>query len=142
MTINRKVTGTASAMPTGLAMGVMTAMAIMLTGTLMASMMIHKEILQWGHSGYAVMFILILSSLIGASVAARKVKRRRLLSCMVSGGIYYLILLAITGLFFGGKYSGVGETGLLILCGSTLGFLMKYPGKPEIKRRKPRRYHG
>ena len=142
MTINRKVTGTASAVPTGMAMGVMTAMAIMLTGTLTASIMIHKEILQWDQSGYAVMLILILSSWIGTSVAARKIKRRRLLSCAVSGGIYYLILLAMTGLFFGGKYSGVGETGLLILCGSTLGFLMKYKAKPERIRRKRRMRHG
>ena len=142
MTINRKVTGTASTMSSGLAKGTISAMAIMLIGTLVASVMIHKEILQWSQSGYAVMLILILSSYVGASVAAQKIKRRRLLTCMVSGGAYYLILLVMTGLFFGGKYSGVGETGLLILCGSTLGFLMKYPEKSERIRRKPRRYHG
>ena len=142
MTINGKVTGAASTMPSGLAAGLTTAIAIMLTGTLATSMMIHKEILRWEHVGYAVMLILVISSWVGASVAAWKIKRRRFMICVVSGGIYYLILLAMTGLFFGGKYSGVGETGLLILCGSTLGFLMKYREKSGRKRRKPGRYHG
>lgn len=142
MTINRKVTGTASTIPSGLAKGAIYAMVITLLGTMTVSIMIHKEILQWEQSGYAVMLILILSSYVDASVAAQKIKRRRLFACMVSGGTYFLILLAMTGLFFGGKYSGVGETGLVILCGSTLGFLMKYPGKSERISRKPRRYHG
>lgn len=142
MTINRNVTGTAVTMPSGLTLGLITAMIIMLTGTVTASLMIHKEILHWEHTGYAVMLILMASSWIGASVAAQKIKRRRLMVCVASGATYYMTLLAVTGLFFGGKYSGVGETGLLILCGSTLGFLMKSPGKTRIKRRKLRGYHG
>ena len=142
MTVNRKVTGTASTIPSGLAVGVLAAVVTMLTGTLIASLMIDREMLPWKHSGYAVMIILIISSWVGAVVAAEKVKRRRLLVCMAAGGLYFLILLVMTGLFFGGTYSGVGESALLILCGSSLGVLMKYPVNPKRNRRKIKSYHG
>ena len=142
MTRNGKVTGRASSVPAGLASGVVAAIAVMLVGTLVTALMIDREILRWAHSGYAVMATLILSSWIGAAVAAGKVKRRRLLICESTGGIYFVVLLVMTGLFFGGRFSGVGETGMLILCGSTLGVLMKYPVKSGRNRRKIRRYHG
>ena len=142
MTFNGKVTGRATSVSAGLITGVIMAIAVMLTGTLITALMINKEILRWEYSGYAVMVTLIISSWTGAAVAAGKVKRRRFLICTSTGGIYFGVLLVMTGLFFGGKFSGVGESGLLILCGSTLGVLMKYPVKPERNRRKIRRYHG
>jgi putative membrane protein (TIGR04086 family) len=142
MTVNAKTTGRASSVPAGLASGVITAVAVMLAGTLITALMISEGVLRWNNSGYGVMVTLILSSWVGAAVAAGKVKRRRLLICASAGGVYFAVLLVMTGLFFGGKFSGVGETGLLILCGSTLGFFLKYPAKSERNRRKIRRYHG
>lgn len=142
MTVNRKVTGTTSSIPSGLAIGVLSAVVTTFMGILLASILIDNEIIKWRQSGYAVMIILIISSWIGAEVAANKIKRRRLMVCVVSAIGYFVALLMITGLFFGGKYSGVGESGLLILCGSTLGIIVKYPGKSERKRRKIRRRHG
>ena len=136
MTVNRKVTGTSLPIPSGLAIGVLSAVLTTFTGTLLASILIDKEIIMWGQSGYAVMIILIISSWIGAEVTANKIKRRRVMVCVASGVGYFIALLMITGLFFGGKYSGVGESGLLILCGSTLGIIVKYPGKSERKQRK------
>jgi len=41
----------------------------------------------------------------------------------VSGIIYFATLLVITALFFGAQYSAVGETSLLVLCGSILAAL-------------------
>ena len=35
--------------------------------------------------------------------------------CLAAGGGYYLCLLAITALFFGGQYQGVGVTALMVL---------------------------
>lgn len=142
MTVNGKPTGRASSVPAGLASGVFTAMLLTLTGTLITALMIDRGIIRWASSGYAVMAVLIISSWIGAAVAAGKVKRRRVMICGLTGGMYFVALIVMTGLFFGGRYSGVGESGLLILCGSTLGVLMKYPVKPERNRRKIRRYHG
>lgn len=139
MTVNRKVTGTASSIPSGLVIGALSAVVTTFIGTLLASILIDNEIIKWSNSGYAVMIILIISSWTGAEIAANKIKRKRVLICMTSGICYFITLLVITGLIFGGKYSGVGESGLLILCGSTLGIIAKYPRKSERKRRKIRR---
>lgn len=120
MTVNRKPTGTASSIPAGLGWGCASATAVMLMGTFVTAKMIDKEILGWNRSGYAIMVILLLSSWVGAMMASGRIKRRRLTICMAAGAVYMIMLMLMTALFFGGQYNGVGETGLLILCGSTL----------------------
>ena len=103
MVANRKVTGTASSMPMGLALAA---------------------------------FISLAVTLAGAAVAVGKIKRRRVYVCLLSGGIYYGILLAMTALFFGGQYQGMGVTALLVLAGSGLVALLGLRGE---KGAKPRR---
>lgn len=142
MTINRKVTGTASGIPSGLAVGVFAALTTMLTGAFAIAFLIQREILDWNHTGYAAMVLLIFTSWIGAAMSAEKIKRRRLMACAASGTAYFIVLLAITGLFFGGNYSGVGESALLIFCGSMLGFFVKSPEKTRGNIRKIRKRHG
>lgn len=138
MTVNRKPTGTASSIPAGLAWGGVTALGVTLLGALVTAKLIDSGAMEWSQSGYGVMVILILASWLGALTAAGRVKRRRLMICMGTGAVYLLLLLAMTALFFGGRYSGVGETGLLILCGSLLGVFTQMKGKTGKKRKKTR----
>ena len=138
MTVNRKPTGTAASIPAGLAWGAMAETAVTLAGTLAATALINREILKWDNSGYAILIILLLSSWIGAMVASGKIKRRRAVVCIASGLIYFLLLLMTAALFFGGRYSGVGETALLIFSGSILGIFSQYTNKNRRKRRKMR----
>lgn len=123
MRVNRKPTGRAAAVPVGLGWGLLTSAAITLLGCLFAAHLINREILSWDHSGYGVMVILLLSAWAGAAVTAAKIKRRKAVMCIGAGTAYFLLLMAMTALFFGGQYSGVGETGLMIFCGSMLGIL-------------------
>ena len=139
MTINKKVTGTSSSIPVGLAWGTFSSTAMTLAGAGIAAKLINGEIISWDQAGYAVLTILLISSWIGAMVAAGKIKRRRMVVCLASGVAYMMILLCATALFFGGKYSGVGETALLILCGSIVAVFSGYPGK---RRRKPMKTKG
>ena len=138
MRVNRKPSGTASTMPAGLAWGGVVAGCITLAGALVTSELIGREVLSWDHSGYAMMIVLMISSWAGSMTAAGKIRRRRLLVCLASGMIYFLLLLAATALFFGGRYSGVGETALLILCGSLLGVFIDNSGKTGSSRTKRR----
>lgn len=64
------------------------------------------------------MVLLIVSSFAGAMISFGRIKRQRMLVCIVSGVIYFAILMSITALFFGGQYSAVGTTALLVLAGS------------------------
>lgn len=141
MTVNAKPTGRASTIPVGLAWGAGTAMAGTLLGAGIGAKLMDKGYISWRSSGYAVLVILILSAWLGASVAAGKIKRQRLAVCLASAMIYFIVLMLVTALFFGGKYSGVGETMLLIFCGSMMGIFGKYPGKTKGNPGKTRRYN-
>ena len=123
MRVNRKPTGRADSVPVGLGWGLLTSVVITLSGCLLTAHLINREILSWDHSGYGVMVILLLSAWAGAAVTAAKIKRRKAVMCIGAGTAYFLLLMAMTALFFGGRYSGVGETGLMIFCGSMLGIL-------------------
>ena len=123
MRVNRKPTGRASAVPVGLGWGLLASTAITLSGCLLTANLINREIISWERSGYAIMVILLLSAWTGAAVTAGKIRRRRALMCLGAGIAYFLLLMTATALFFGGRYSGVGETGLMIFCGSMLGIL-------------------
>jgi len=141
MTVNRKPTGTASAVPAGLAAGVISAVAMTLLGALITAKLIDAQIIGWNASGYCVLLILVLSSWMGAVVSGRKIKRQRIAVCAATGVLYFGALLLTTALFFGGQYSGVGETALLIFCGSMLGVLTGYRGKTRRNNRKNRLYN-
>lgn len=136
MTVNRKTTGTASSIPAGLASGALVSIGMTLAGAFLTAKLLDSQILKWDNCGYGVLVILLISSWAGAVVTASKVKRKRLVMCLASGGIYFILLMISTALFFGGKYSGVGETGLLIFCGSMVGLFSGFPGKNRRKRRK------
>ena len=136
MTVNRKPTGTASAGPAGLAAGVISAVAMTLLGALITAKLIDAQIIGWNASGYCVLLILVLSSWMGAVVSAGKIKRQRIAVCAATGVLYFGALLLTTALFFGGQYSGVGETGLLVICGSILGIFTGVSGKTGRKRPK------
>ena len=89
--------------------------------------------------GYGAMGILVVSALSGALTAWSKIKRLRMQVCLLSGGIYYLALLGMTMLFFGGQFRGMGVTALMVACGSVLailgGFSKGRGGKPRYRRR-------
>lgn len=138
MTVNRKPTGTASTIPAGLASGTLAAVAMTLAGAAVTAKLIDAEVLGWDASGYAVLLILLMASWLGAMVTAGKIKRQRLAMCLSSGLVYFGVLMLMTALFFGGRYSGVGETGLLIFCGSMLGVFTGYGGKTGRNRQKIR----
>ncbi len=136
MVVNRKPTGRASAMPAGLATGALTAVGVTLAGAAVLAKLIEAGGIAENSSGYGIMMILLAASWLGSVVACRKIKRQLLAVCLMSGAVYFGILMLTTALFFGGRYSGVGETALLIICGSMLAVLWEFRGKRTSKRPK------
>lgn len=123
MVWNHKPTGKAASIPGGLALGGIISFAITLAGAAALAWLVHRERIAEENVGYGIMIVLLAASFAGAITAHKKIKRRRALICMMSGGTYLLTLLAMTALFFGGQYSGVGETALMVFCGAALGIL-------------------
>lgn len=136
MVVDRKVTGTASSTPGGLALGWGVGMGITVLGAAVCAHLISKETIAGEGIGYCAMVIVLLSTVLGALVSAGKIKRRRLQVCLMSGAVYYATLLAGTALFFGGQYQGMGVTGLLVLAGCGVVILMGMNGG---KQRRPRK---
>ena len=136
-----KLTAKAMSIPAGLALGILIALVVTVIGSGAAAWLILQGILGEGASGYCAMAILLLASITGASVSSGIIQRLRAQMCMAAGGGYYLCLLAMTVLFFGGQYQGMGVTALMVLCGSALVILLAPRGKNRsgCRRRKKRR---
>ena len=141
MVANKKITGTAASMPKGLAISGGISTLITLIGCAVIALMTDKEILAEKNIGYGIMLILILASYAGSISAWNLIKHRRVLVCTAAGAVYFVVLLSITALFFGGQYTAVMETSMLVLCGSTLGILsVSHPKRTKIRPNRKRTY--
>lgn len=123
-------------MPAGLLTGTLGAAAVTLAGAAVTAKLVDQEILPQENIGYAVMVLLITAAWTGASLSKKRIKRRIGLVCLLSGACFYVLLLAMTALFFGGHYDGAGETALLVFCGSLLPAIGKSGGKSRTKMRR------
>lgn len=135
MVANRKVTGTAVSIPVGIAWGVGIALMISVIGALLFSKMVDSQVLPENGIGYIAMSVILASSAIGAWVAGATIKHRRLLVCLLSGAVYYALLLAMTALLFGGQYQGMGVTALLVVAGCGSAALLNPSGRPKQRTR-------
>ena len=123
MVTQRKATGRASSLPGGLAWGALVSLAITLIGSGLVAILVDRGTMPVNGIGYGAMVILVVSALSGSWIAWKRIQRLRLQVCLISGAVYYLMLLGITILFFGGQFHGMGVTALMVACGSTLAIL-------------------
>lgn len=124
MVANRKPTGRAVSIPAGLTLGCISALLWTMAGVMLIAKLIDSEVIQETAIGYGASAILITASLLSSVLAFHKIKRQRVLICMAAGGTYFLSLLGITALFFGGQYQAVGVTAALVLAGSGTAVLL------------------
>lgn len=130
----KKLSGTAVSIPMGVILGsalsflITCALAGLLTWAVLGGFVSEKAL------GYFVMAILLIASFTGTLVSGVKIQRRRMLVSLITGVVYYAFLFAVTGVFFGGNYSGIGTTGFLILVGAlTSGILGLKSNKMAVK---------
>ena len=123
------------ALSVGAAVSILTTMSI----AALVSKLIVSETIPWEWIGYGTMFLLYMSSFLGAWSAYRLIRQQKLLISLMSGLIYFGILLSVTALFFGRQYEAVGVSGLVVLagCGSSglLGFDRKMGGNGRINKK-------
>ena len=140
MAVNRN-TGRAMSLPAGLAVGAGCSLAMTLGLTAVLAKLVEAETIPVEKIGYGIMVLLVTSSFAGAMVSFGRIKRQRLLVCGVSGVIYFAVLMSVTALFFGGQYSAVGVTALLVLAGSAAAALLGLRQGRGAKRTKIRVPH-
>jgi len=123
MVMKQKITGRASTIPVGLGSGAAVSLGITIISVTVIAKLVSAEYLEESKIGYCVMVMLMAASYGGAEMAVKRIKRQRLMVCMLSGLLYFGMLLGMTALFFGGQYEAVGVTGILVIGGAFLAVL-------------------
>lgn len=140
MVVNRKPTGTAKSMPYGLLMGWLLSAVLTVAACGVLAWLILGEKTGWSAMGYGAIGTLLVSSYAGAAVSCRLIQHRKLLVCLLSGGIYLCSLTVTAALLFGGGLEGVWLTALLVAGGSGTAALVhcaeKRDRRPGRKKRR------
>ena len=113
-----KVTGTARSMPAGIGLGSLLSIAITVAGAFVITWLVSAQRLSKEGIGYGIALVQFLGAAFGAWLAAMMIKHRRVQVCLLTGCGYFVALLGSNALFFGGHYSGIGVSAIVILLGS------------------------
>lgn len=133
MIYNHKVTGRALSMPASFAIGVCISLGMTLILSAILAQLISIEKVEWERVGYWIMAILLTASAIGTKATCLMVKRRKAISCLIAGILYWLGLLIIAALFYGGQYTGIGVTGIVIIFGCSAVCLLELRGERRTR---------
>ena len=106
---------------------------ITVIGAAVLAWMMSGEKLSGDGLGCGIIVVLLVSSYVGALIASNKIKRLRVQMCILSGVVYYLSLVAVTALFFGGKYQGMGVTAIVVIIGCVSASITMLSGKKSNK---------
>ena len=101
----------------GIGIGLVVSLLCTVLGSAIAAWVLATEKIGEGSVGYVAVILLLLSSMFGALASSTCIQQKRLPVCLLSGGVYLLLLFGINVLFFQGAYRGVGESALVILAG-------------------------
>lgn len=82
---------------------------------------------------YFVLVLIMVSVFLGTITGGKSAGEYKKIVCLITGTAIFSSLLFVTAVLFGGRYAGVGETGLLILCGCVLPLLLKPNGRKKKK---------
>lgn len=125
--------GKASTVASSMVMAGLTSMFTTIIATAVITNFIHTEKIAWNHAGYWIMVMLFISSFIGGKYAIYAAQMPKMIISLMSGLLYWGLLLCITAIFFGGNFESVWETAGVILAGCGCSALL---GLPNSKNRK------
>lgn len=121
----------------GIGVSLLASLLITIAGAAIGAWLLSSEKIAMENARFITVVFLLLSSIIGALFAVSIINEKRVPVCIISGAAYFLLMLAITALFFEGTYSGVGESGMVIFAGVFAVALLGLKGeKRTIKRRR------
>lgn len=119
--------GKTASIPMGLGLSLAAAATITFLSTFAISILLDRRSIDWANVGYWIMLVLLLAPFVGGKIAINTIKTQRILISLMSGVLYWMFLLCITALLFGGDYSSIWETGALIAAGSLTAALLRFP---------------
>ena len=132
-------TGKARSIPMGLAFSLTVSLMITFMISAIIAASLNTEKITWSEAGYWILGMLLTAAFIGGKCAYAVIKRQRLAVSIMSGVVYWSILLCITALFFGGDYGALWETAGIIAAGSCTSALICLPDNKNHKHAAKRR---
>ena len=124
-----------SNLPAGISLGLLVSILFTLISAAGITQLVTKEKIAENNIGYLILAVLLLSTMVGAWTAVIRTKRLRLQVCLLEGAGYFLAMLAIAAMFFGGRYQGVLPSAMTILTGCLLVAFLPAVGKHRINRK-------
>lgn len=124
--------------PAAIGIGALISLLTMIIGTAVMTLLLANQTIEENTVGYGVLLVIILSVVIGSTVSILLARSRVLIVSLCTALTFALVLLAMTAMFFGGQYSGVPVT-LLVMAGSAISVALiagKYINKPKPYRKK------
>lgn len=113
-TMVKKITGRSPSLGKSVASGVLLGAAWTLTCAAILAKLIDSGVMPMDKVGYGSMAAVLSAVFVGASLAGRKAGHMVIQAAAISGAAYFLCLLLVNALFFGGSYSGMAVTFVLI----------------------------
>ena len=138
----KKMTGRAPSLWKSVGAGVTLGAAWTLLCAMVMAELVNMEIMSMEHIGYGSMAAVLSAVFAGASLAGKRAGHMVLQAAVISGAAYFLCLLLVNVLFFGGCFSGFGVT-LILVClatGASVLTVGKGSGKAKRKRYKIPKY--
>ena len=126
-----RTTGKSMSIPGGLALSGVTSMCITLLFSLLLAKLLNDQKVSWDQVGYWIIVMLFTSAFLGAKAAITSIRRPRVVISVMSGTLYWALLLCITALFFGGNFDAVSETAMVIIAGSSCAAMVSLPQKKK-----------
>lgn len=108
-----------------------------IAASLAVAWMLDRELLRLEQTGYGSMIILLVCGVILARKAGGISGGQGFVQGFAAVLVYYLVLLLINCMFFGGNFSGFGVTAAVLLAGAVIG---NTAGRKNSYRKTRRRY--
>ena len=132
----KQQTGRSPNLPKAVGAGVLTALTAAFLGAALLAKLVDMELLKMENLGYGILVLHLLSVFLGAGSAMVRGGHRASAAGGITGAGYYLVLLLVNGLFFGGSYSGLGVTLLLTVLAVGAAMLTHRQGRGRGRRKR------
>ena len=132
----KKVTGTAPSLLRAVACGITASCVCAILWAAVLAKLLDGEVIKMETVGYWAMAAHVTAVLAGGLFAAGRAGHRRVLAIGLTGAGYYICLLLVNALFFGGQFSGLGVTFLLVAAAVGVGTLTAGKGNAGTRHRR------
>ncbi len=107
--------------------------SILMVGTAVLAMLISQKVISERSSGYGIVLVVLLASLLGTIMMLLGNENRKILGAGAITVLIWLSLLAFNALFLQGEYEGVAAMLCLIFGGSFTAVLLRIDKRKRCK---------